>query len=235
MSTVRFLLALACSCTSAGIALAGSSAAELEVDLAREPALYLRVDLASNLVRVMVRGIELDHLQARSVRLVTRRAAGQAQPTPEETLPAVWRIETAPAVSWRKVVAPPTLVPYQEDAPRTTPAASPTPVPDLPAQYHVDLEGGWTLHLGPDPPGRGWERLRDRIRTGWRRLTGRPVDPPPPAVAIEVSADDSRRLLHILRAGTAILVLCGDDDPGRPQGTVGATSRPTPTATGSLG
>jgi hypothetical protein len=232
MSTARFLLALACSCTSAGIALAGSSAAELELDLARTPGLYLRVDLSTNLVQVMVRGIELDHLQATSVRLLTR---GMWQPGAEASLPAVWRIETAPAVSWRKVVAPPTLVPYQEDAPPPQPASTATPPPELPAQYHVELEGGWSFHLGPEPPGQGWDRLRNRIRTGWRRLIGRPLEAPPPAIVVEASAEDSRRLLHVLRAGTAILVLCGDDEPNRPPGRDSAGSGSRPAAPGHPG
>ncbi len=213
MSTARFLLALACTCTSAGAALAGESAAELELALAREPALYLRIDVHTDVLQVMARGLELDRIQAQAVQLIVRRSPGQDQAQSELSLPTVWRVAAAPEAQWRRVVAPPTLVPYQEDAEPPTPVPSTTPLPELPAQFHVPLDNGWSLHLGPEPPGRFWQRLVERLDSGWRRLTGRAVELPPPVIAVEVGADDSRRLLHMLREGTALLVVCGDDEP----------------------
>lgn len=226
MSTARFLLALACFCTSAGVCAASESATELELGLARKPDLYLRLDVTTHVLQVMVRGMELDRMEVGSVRLITERAPGD--PTDERPdLPAVWHIASAPELPWRKVVAPPTLVPFQEGLPAPTPAPTATPSSELPAQYDVQLDGGWTLHLGPDPPVSLWQRWWRRLTTGWRRLTRRPVESAPPAIAITTSADDSRRLLHILRPGTALLVRCGQppdafsetaerDSPSRP-------------------
>ena len=209
MSTARFLLALACCCTSAGAAAAtGDSALELELELAREPALYLRLDLDVGALEVMVRGVELDRAEVAGARLVT--SGGSVHELPQ--LPAVWRIAADPEAQWRRVVAPPTLVPYQEDAEPTPPTGTPTPA-ELPDQYHVQLDNGWTLHLGADPPAGRWDRLAARLASGWRRLTGRSVEPAPPAVVLEIDPDDARRLLHVLRAGTAVLVLC---DPATP-------------------
>jgi len=211
MSTVRFLLALACTCTSATAALAGESATELELALAREPALYLRLNVDSAMLQVMARGYELDRVQAQAVQLIVRRSPGHEQALLEPSLPAVWRVSRAPEVQWRRVVAPPTLVPYQEDAEPPTPVPTTTPLPDLPSQFGIELDNGWSLHIGPVPPGRFWERLGDRLASGWLRLIGRPVEFPPPTVAVVIPAEDARRLLHIFREGTPLLVVCGAD------------------------
>ena len=216
MSTARFLLALACTCTSAAVALAGESATELELALAREPALYLRLNVDTDVLQVMARGHEFDRIQAQAMQLVVRRSPGHPQAQLEPSLPVVWRVSGVPEFQWRRVVAPPTLVPYQEDAEPPTPVPSTTPLPDLPSQFDIELDNGWSLHLGPEPPGRFWERLGDRFESGWRRLTGRPIDVPPPAITVVVPAEDSRRLLHIFREGTPLLVVCGGDQPAPP-------------------
>ena len=234
MSTARFLLALTCFCTSAGAALAGESTAELELALAREPALYLRLDVHTDILRVMARGLELDRIQAQAVQLIVRRSPGEDEARPELSLPVVWRVAGAPEVQWRRVVAPPTLVPYQEDAEPPTPVPSTTPLPELPAQYHVQLDNGWELHLGPEPPGQFWERLHERFASGWLRLTGRTVELPPPAIVVVMGADDSRRLLHMLREGTALLVVCGDDEPS-PTVAEGSADGSPPAAAGAAG
>jgi hypothetical protein len=226
-------LALACICTSALAALAGESAVELELELAKEPAVYLRLDVHTDVLQVMARGHELDRVQAQSVRLLVRHAPGQDQTPSELALPLVWRVVGVPEVQWRRVVAPPTLVPFKEDAEPPTPVASSTPPPEVPAQYQVGLDNGWTLHLGPEPPGGFWERVRERFDSGWKRLTGRAVEVAPPAIAVMVSADDSRRLLHIFREGTPLLVVC-DDEPAAapPESSAGGAPSPTTGAAG---
>lgn len=227
MSTARFLLALACTCTSAAAALAGETATELELALAREPALYLKLNVDTDVLQVMARGHELDRVQAQAVQLVVRRSPGNEQTPLEPSLPVVWRVAGAPEVQWRRVVAPPTLVPYQEDAEPPTPVPSTTPLPDLPSQFDIELDNGWTLHLGPEPPGQFWERLGDRLESGWRRLTGRPVEIPAPAVAVVIPAEDARRLLHIFREGTPLLVVCGSDHSSP---TASGSADPSPPA-----
>jgi len=226
-------LALACTCTSAAIALAGESAVELELELAKEPALYLKLDVRTDALQVMARGHELDRIQAESVRLLVHHAPGEDRTPSDLALPAMWRIASAPEVQWRRVVAPPTLVPFKEDAEPPTPVASSTPPPEVPAQYEIHLDNGWTLHLGPEPPGGFWERVRERFGSGWKRLTGRAVEVAPPAIVLTTSADDSRRLLHIFREGTPLLVVCDDEPaPATPAGSAGGAPPP---ATGAAG
>ncbi len=203
----RFLLALACICTSAAPATAGDSAAQLELALAKAPVLYLRLDVHADALQVMVRGMELERIPVRALRLVVRRAPGEDAPELSGFLPAVWRVVGDPAIEWRAVVAPPTLVPYDEDA------ESPTPVPnpdrEATVQIAVGLDNGWELHLGPDPPIGWWRRAADRLGSGWRRLRGKTPVVPPPALVIVVQPDDARALLHIIRNGTPLLVVCG--------------------------
>jgi len=232
MSTARFLLALACISTSAVAALAGESAVELELELAKEPALYLRLNVRTDVLQVMARGHDLDRVQAQSVRLLVRQAPGEDRTPSELALPLVWRVAGVPEVQWRRVVAPPTLVPYKEDAEPPTPVASSTPPPEIPAQYQIELDNGWTLHLGPEPPGGFWERVRERFGSGWKRLTGRAVEVAPPAIVLTTSADDSRRLLHIFREGTPLLVVCDDEPaPATPASSAGGAP-PPPAAAG---
>lgn len=227
LSIARSLLALACCCTSA--AAAAQSAAELEFEVAREPAVYLRLDVNLGLLQVMIRGLEVERIETTSVELIRQRAAGHDLALDHPGLPAIWRVAAEPEVPWRRVVAPPTLVPYQEDAPPSAPAPTATPPAELPGQYHLELDNGWRLYLGPDPPSGVLDRLRTRITTGWRRLTRRPSPPLPSAIAVRTSADDSRRMLHLLRPGTAILVLCGQtagagEQPSRSVGGAGTTA-----------
>ena len=233
MSTARFLLALACISTSAVAALAGESAVELELELAKEPALYLRLNVRTDVLQVMARGHELDRVQAQSVRLLVRRTPGEDRTPSELALPLVWLVTGVPEVQWRRVVAPPTLVPYKEDAEPPTPVPDATPPAEIPAQYEIHLDNGWTLHLGPEPPGGFWERVRERFDSGWKRLTGRAVEVAPPAIVLTTSADDSRRLLHIFREGTALLVVC-DDEPAPATPASSAGDAPPP-ATGAAG
>jgi hypothetical protein len=233
MSTARFLLALACTCTSATFGAAGESLSELELQLARKPSLYVRLDVRSGLLQVMVRGFELDRMQTASVRLVARRAAGQVPSITVPELPVVWRVASPPAVTWRKVVAPSTLVPYQDGSPPPSPLPTSTPPPDLPGQYQVEFDSGWTLHLGDKPPDRWPRRVASRIGSGWRRLTGRAVAPAPPARVVVTQPEDSRRLLHLLVKGTPLLLFCGDVDQSTQGDTGGSASGASATAVGT--
>ncbi len=201
-------MALACICTSAAPAAAAESAAELELRLARTPSLYLRLDISSDALQVMVRGIELERVPVRAVRLVLRRPPGTPHDPLSAFLPATWKVVGDPQVEWRAVVAPPTLVPYDENAEPPTPV--PNPERDMPVQIAVGLDNSWELHLGPDPPIGWWRRIADRLGSGWQRLWGKSPVVPPPALVIVVPPDDSRALLHIIRDGTPLLVVCGD-------------------------
>jgi hypothetical protein len=207
MSTRRYLLALACICTSAAPAAAGDSAAQLELGLARKPSLYLRLDVSADTLQVMVRGMELERIPVEAIRLVVRRAPGRPGEPLSGFLPAVWSVAGDPAIEWRTVVAPPTLVPYDENA------ESPTPVPnadrETTVQIAVGLDNSWELNLGPDPPIGWWRRVVDRLGSGWQRLWGKTPVVPPPALVVVTRPEDARALLHIIRDGTPVLVVCG--------------------------
>ena len=211
MSIRRSLWALACICSSAAPAVAGDSVAELELRLARSPSLYLRLDVSSGALQVMVRGMELERFPVRDVRLVVRRTPGEPGDRLSGLLPATWKVVGDPQVEWRTVVAPPTLLPYDENADPPTPA--PNPDRDLPVQIAVGLDNGWALHLGPDPPFGWWRRIGDRLGSGWQRLWGKSPPLPPPVLVAVLQPEASRALLHIIRDGTPLLVVCGDHDP----------------------
>jgi hypothetical protein len=119
----------------------------------------------------------------------------------------VWKVVGDPAIEWRAVVAPPTLVPYDENADSPTPV--PNPDRDAPVQIEVGLDNSWVLQLGPDPPIGWWRRVADRLGSGWQRLWGKSPEVPPPALVVLVQPEDARAVLHIIRGGTPLLVVCG--------------------------
>jgi hypothetical protein len=213
MSTVRFLSALLCSCTSGAVAIAGPSGQELalELELAHRPALYLRLDVDRKELQVRARGTELATVAIRDVLLVRERSPSAADAGSELMLPVVWRVASQPKENWRRVVAPPTLVPYLEESVPESPSVTPTPETVRPSQYRVELADGSQLAVGPSPEIGWFARLGHRLGTGWRRLWGRPAPSRPPTVAIVMSAEAARGLLHVFREGTPILVVRGSD------------------------
>jgi hypothetical protein len=44
---------------------------------------------------------------------------------------------------------------------------------------------------------------------GWKRLLGRRGEPLPPSVVVEMSAEDSKALVHMFAEEIPILVTCG--------------------------
>ncbi len=212
MCSARFLWALACSCTSGAVALAAAPEQELELALARRQGLYIRLPVERPELQVKVRGVTLEEIPVEALLMVDAGAGSDLPQRPELALPKVWRVAGAPEADWRRVVAPPTLVPYREEPLGEAAVVTPTPAVVRPAQYRVELEGGWALLVGPSPGTGWWARLADRLGTGWRRLWGRPVPERPPAVAVVMTADDARRALHLFREGLAILVVRGGDE-----------------------
>lgn len=184
----------------------GASASEQELALAQRSGLYLVLDLAHGQLLVKARGVELDRAPVRGVELVLPRTHADAGSSAGLELPVVWRVAKAPEEEWRQVVAPATLVPYREEAEPPLAAVTPTPEPEPPAQYRVELDNGYILAMGASPPSSLLRRLLARLRSGWARMRGRSTEAGPPTIVIETSADDARRLLHVFRPGVAILV-----------------------------
>lgn len=230
----RFLWALAFICSEpaeARIEPAGPQEAEvcevpvdahgLELVLARTGDVYLKLDPGCLELGVSAGGVELTSVPLAGVELLGYRPARRAAPSgavPVE-LPMVLIVaDDLPAAS-RRVVAPPVLRPYGDSGDPTPPVrpADPPPsgVADLsmpaapPDSYRVKLLGGWVLELGGRPVSSGFlARIVQTLSDGWMRLTGEEPDRPE-RIVLAVSPDDARRLHHLFRPGTRILVLPG--------------------------
>ena len=79
-----------------------------------------------------------------------------------------------------------------------------------PTTYRVRLDVGWQLLVTSEAPRLGFgRRLVAAVRDGWQRMRGEePAHPP--LVALVVAPEDARRLHHIFRTGTRMLVLPND-------------------------
>ena len=94
----------------------------------------------------------------------------------------------------RETIAPTTLRPYSEADEEEEPPATATP--GAPAKPGGEVAGKPTTY-------------RVRLDVGWQRLRGEEPSHPP-LIALVVAPDDARRLHHIFRTGTRILVLTAD-------------------------
>jgi hypothetical protein len=75
--------------------------------------------------------------------------------------------------------------------------------------YRVQLENGWDLWITDRLPRQGLLRLVGAaFRDGWNRWRGRGLNLPP-AVTLVMAPEDARRVHHLFRTGTAILVTAG--------------------------
>ena len=220
MCMARYLLALACIFSNAAPVSSSESSLEMEVGLARSPSLYLRLELDQRLLEVKVRGMVLDTHTVRAVRFVYVEPAGGDRSAGVPTLPIVVKTAGLQQSKWRPVVAPPTLVPYSETA--EPPMAKPTATVPLPEQYQVELDSGGRLVVGPEPPYRFAWRLGRRLATGWRRLIGRSIEPPPPSLVIEMAPEDSRALVHLFDQEIPMLVTCGFSGLSQPTDALAA-------------
>lgn len=195
--------------------------AELETELAKKPDLYLVLDAAARRLDVRARRLTLSGVDLAEVAVLTFRPMfGGEAPAPALEAPSIWRVTEGPGDADRETIAPTTLRPYSEEeeeveapaaAPATAAAPAAAPGEELkPATYRVALDNGWQLLLTPESPRLGWfRRFGAAVRDGWQRLRGRePAHPP--LVALVVAPDDARRLHHLFRTGTPILITAAD-------------------------
>lgn len=191
------------------------AALELEASLARQPVVYLVLDVGRMVLEVRSRTLVLDSVTVQGVAVVRHRPLlGNTEPPEPQVVPALWRVVSGPRDTDRQVIAPETLRPAPKDgeeeeeeaASGGVPSPTPTPVPEPPRSYRAQLDTGWDLLVTHRLPVRGWvSRFLDAARDGWARLRGR-REAIPPAVAVVVDAQDARRLYHLIRSGTSILV-----------------------------
>lgn len=193
---------------------------ELEAELAKDASIYLVLDGREATLSIRVRALELDSVSLQETsRLVFRPLFATAGAPPIST-PAIWRIVEGPGDSDRETIAPTTLRPYSDDDEAVDSPSSPTDgvapaggqdeVEKAKARretsYRVPLDNGWQLFITDRKPELGVvRRFLAAVRDGWQRLRG--TEPAhPPLVVLVVAPDDARRLHHVFRTGTPILV-----------------------------
>jgi hypothetical protein len=192
---------------------------ELETELAKQPAIYFVLDSAASRLVVKARATELATVPIAEIRrLVFAPIFGAAAAPPPLPAPAVWTVVEGPGDTDRETIAPTTLRPYseseeeEEEPPAAAPASPAKPAGESegkPTTYRVRLDVGWQLLVTSEPPELGFgRRLVAAVRDGWQRLRGEEPSHPP-LLALVVAADDARRLHHVFRTGTRILVLGG--------------------------
>jgi hypothetical protein len=222
-------LALASICTSALAALvwAGNeppsaayvAARELELGAAKKPQVYLVLSPELRALDVRARGVTLDRISLTGLELLSQQPVfGRSLPS-SPSVPARWMVKEGPGDTDREVIAPTELRPMpaedeeeEEVAPAPTPAGptpTPTPIPEPPVSYRVQLENGWDLWITDRLPRQGFLRLvATAFQDGWNRWRGRGMDLPP-AVTLVMAPEDARRIHHLFRTGTTILVTTG--------------------------
>ena len=213
MCGARFLWALASTCTSLALlaapaAAARPDAATLELGLASSRALYLVVDPDSGRLSIRARGLELDAVTITRVEIAWGASSARAGAPPTPGLPAVWRLTEGPAEEWRRVVAPAALSRYDRESDGST-VPSPTPASPRPERYDLPTDAGWRLAIGSSASGLVASGFWARVGRGWKRLVGSPPPPMPPTLLLVVHPEDARRLVHLFRPGTAVLVARG--------------------------
>jgi len=222
MSTRRFLWALACTCTSAVLAVTAVAAEgeadravglALELELARTPTVYLVLDPWVGKLEIKARGLVLETVPVDRVAVLTLAPLVSRPASAVLELPTMWRLVSAPEESWRREVAPTTLRPYSEDEVAPTPTPTPklqtapaAPAPAVPDDYACLAENGWQLRVTATRTGGLRQRLVDSIASGWRRLGGEALPQRPSTLVVEVTSEDARRLCHLLRPGLAVIL-----------------------------
>jgi hypothetical protein len=192
----------------------------LEAGIARTPAVYLFLDPPRRVLEIKARGTVLDSIPLQGIEVVTQQPFLGAQATRPATVPAVWTVVGEPSDEHRELIAPVELRPLpkedEEDAADTgsapapaAPTATATPAPEPAATYRAHLDAGWDLLVCERLPPRGVAgRFIAAVKDGWVRLWSDGEDHPP-AIALAMAAEDARRLHHLLRSGTSILVAAG--------------------------
>ena len=192
------------------------AALELEAGLAKRPFVYLVLDPQRRVLEIKARGAVLDTVQLTGIEIVSQQPLLTRDLPGRPPIPAVWTVKNGPGDTDREVVAPKELRPAPKDDEEeaeptpaetpTGPSPTPTPVPVPPSSYRSRLANGWDLWITDRlPPQSAVGTFLAAVRDGWRRLRGLGEDHPP-AVTLAMADDDARRIHHLMRTGTAILV-----------------------------
>lgn len=190
---------------------AATTVAELEAGLVASPAPYLFLDPVRSVLEVRSRGVVLDSIPLQQVTMLRHTALFGTYDAPRLPLPALWQVAESPGDFSRETIAPEALRPFNPDevekaqGVKTTKPASPLP----PSSYRVKLDNGWELAVLDEVPRTTFfARFAQAIKNGWAHLHGE-SHVHPPLVAITVTPDDARRIHHLFRLKTTLLVAAG--------------------------
>lgn len=192
------------------------AALELEAGLAKRPFVYLVLDPQRRVLEIKARGAVLDTVQLTGIEVISQQPLLTRKTPGRPPIPAVWTLKSGPGDTDREVIAPTELRPAPKDdeeevepTPAATPTGSmptPTQVPVPPPSYRSRLANGWDLWITDRlPPQSAFGTFMAAVRDGWRRLRGQGEDHPP-AVTLAMADQDARRIHHLMRTGTTILV-----------------------------
>ena len=186
---------------------------DLEAGLAKSPALYFFLDPAAQVLEVRARGLVLDRVPVVSLHVLHHHPFLGSGSTPAPEVPAVWKVKDGPGDFAREVIAPEALRPYQPEEERQASADrdedDEKPIPTPPTAYQVPLTNGWALAiLDREPRTSFLRRFAQAVRAGWRDIFG-PEPSRAPLVAVVVAPDDARRIHHVFRSDTPVLVAAG--------------------------
>ncbi len=191
------------------------AAMRLEAGLAKRPSVYLLLDPERRVLEIKSRGAVLDTIDLAGIEIMSQQPLLRVNHPIRPPIPAVWTVKQGPGDTDREIIAPAELHPEPPDnedeeeptpPPGATPTPTPTPVPLPSTSYRSRLSNGWDLWVTDRlPPQSFLGTLEAAVRDGWRRLRGLGQDHAP-AVTLAMTDDDARRLHHLMRSGTEILV-----------------------------
>ncbi len=190
---------------------AATTLAELEAGLVASKDVYLFLDPVRSVLQVKSRGVVLDTIPLLHVTMLRHTPLVGTYSAPRLPLPALWLVAESPVDSTREVIAPEVLRKFNPDevekaqGVKTTKPQSALP----PSSYSIKLDNGWELAvLDEVPVTHFFARFVQAVKNGWAHLHGESHEHPP-LVAITVAPDDARRLHHLFRLKTALLVAAG--------------------------
>jgi len=192
---------------SAVTAHAAQTAAELELQLARTPHLYLVVDLCAATLEVKARGVVLDRMNLNQVEIEATQPVVGRRCWPELALPQLWRVSQPPEATWRRLVEPTELRQYNDRESEPPAVTAAQDVVELPAHFACEVDTGWQVVVGQRVGGGWWRRLAAAAADSWRRWRGRAPVPAPPRLVLETAPDDARRLVHLFQVNLPILLV----------------------------
>ncbi len=163
---------------------------EEEIKLAAKPQTYVLIDLATNVIQIKGRGVELHRspIESWSASDLSRLAA-------------LHRLRERPQVTRRKI--DPTAVAEQD----------PISLVDMPTTFTLKFSPPLAILVLSNTDGNPWQWTLQRGRVWWRRFTAwgqilrtGDTSPPPPSLDLTVSPGDAQSLAWTVTEGMPFLI-----------------------------